>query len=143
MDIGQRVTDYQELTRAAQEARRGAYAPYSQYAVGAALLASSGTVYLGCNVENCSYGLTMCAERVALFKAVAAGERRFTAIAVVTAGPEIVLPCGACRQTLAEFGLDTVVIASTLQGQQTILKLNALLPLPFVPAQLNETRVDS
>lgn len=137
------MTDYEELLQAAREARTRAYAPYSQFAVGAALLASSGVVYSGCNVENRSYGLTICAERVALFKAVAAGERRFTAVAVVTEGPEVVTPCGACRQVLAEFGLETVVVASNLDGQQAVFKLSELLPLPFVPSDAVRTGAET
>lgn len=131
--------DHDDLLREAWEARRRAYAPYSGFAVGAALLASSGAFYSGCNVENRSYGLTICAERVALFKAVAAGERRFVALAVVTEEPDVVLPCGACRQTLAEFGLDTVVVAATASGQRTVLSLEKLLPLPFVPPDATGT----
>ena len=132
------MAEYQQLMREAHEARARAYAPYSGFAVGAAVLASSGKIYAGCNVENRSYGLTICAERVALFKAVAAGERRFVAVAVVTDGPEVVAPCGACRQTLAEFGLEIVVIASTLTGQQAVFTLQELLPHPFVPPEATE-----
>ncbi len=133
------LAGHDELLREAWEARRRAYAPYSGFAVGAALLASSGAVYSGCNIENRSYGLTICAERVALFKAVTAGERRFVALAVVTEGPEVVLPCGACRQTLAEFGLDTVVVAATASGERTVLPLERLIPLPFVPPDVMDT----
>ena len=94
------MTD-QELISQAAQAREHAYAPYSRYAVGAALLTRSGRVYTGCNVENASYSLTLCAERVALFKAVSEGEREFQAIAIVTSNGGS--PCGACRQVLAEF----------------------------------------
>lgn len=135
------MTNYDKLLEEAAEARKRAYAPYSRYAVGAALLASSNVVYSGCNVENRSYGLTVCAERVALFKAIAAGERRFKALAVVTEGPDLAMPCGACRQTLAEFGLDLVIVAATAQGLRTTRPLRELLPLPFIPSEVTSPRL--
>ena len=100
-----------ELIALAAQARERAYAPYSGYAVGAALLGKSGRVYTGCNVENAVYSLTTCAERAALFKAVSEGERTFEAIAVVTSNGG--MPCGSCRQVLAEFGLDIQVLVAT------------------------------
>jgi cytidine deaminase len=103
------------LIQAAAEARQWAYAPYSNYAVGAALLTASGRIYDGVNVENAAYPTGICAERVAVFKAVSEGERDFVAIAVVTANAGS--PCGSCRQVLAEFGLDIVVLIANLDGK--------------------------
>jgi cytidine deaminase len=104
--------DWDNLIVQARQARLNAYAPYSQYAVGAAALAKSGTVYTGCNVENAAYPSAMCAERVAIYKGVAAGERAFVALAVVTAN--LGSPCGACRQVLSEFAADDAVIVLAL-----------------------------
>ena len=119
----------------ANEARRRAYAPYSNYQVGAALRSSSGRIYTGCNVENAAYPTSMCAERVAVFKAVSEGERKFEVIAVVT--PNGGSPCGGCRQVLAEFGLDTIVLISDGEGrliQETTVA--GLLPGAFTPMNL-------
>ncbi|MFQ6001613.1 MAG: cytidine deaminase [Anaerolineae bacterium] len=125
----------EDLVALAKEARERAYAPYSHFAVGAALLAESGQVYAGCNVENASYGLSICAERVALFKAIAAGERRFKAIAVVT--ETMATPCGSCRQVLAEFGEDELqVIVADPEGQREIYTLGGLLPASFTSKHL-------
>jgi cytidine deaminase len=123
-----------ELVALAEEARRNAYAPYSGFVVGAALLATSGRVYSGCNVENASYGLSICAERTALFKAVSAGEREFVAIAVVTETGAT--PCGACRQVLREFGGDLRVIVANLKGKRRVYTLEELLPHSFTAQQL-------
>lgn len=98
-----KAPDPRALLRAAARAMKNAHAPYSGYRVGAALLAADGTVFAGCNVENASYGLTNCAERTALFSAVAAGKKKFAAVAVVASGKQVPFPCGACRQVLAEF----------------------------------------
>jgi cytidine deaminase len=116
------------LVRVARASRRRAYAPYSRYRVGAAVLAEDGSVYGGCNVENASSGLTQCAERVAIQTAVAAGRRRLAAVAV--AGPPGVSPCGACRQVMEEFGVRTVVLASPGR-RPAVLALRDLLPSPF------------
>ena len=115
------------LISAATAARLEAYAPYSNFKVGAALLAKDGRVFTGCNVENLSYGLTICAERNAIFAAVAAGVREFEAIAVVADTRESVSPCGACRQVMAEFG-DFKIIAATLDGRTFKSTVGALLP---------------
>jgi cytidine deaminase len=123
-----------ELIALAAEARARAYAPYSQYAVGAAILAKSGRTYTGCNVENAVYPVTICAERAALFKAVSEGEREFVAIAVVTSNGGT--PCGSCRQVLAEFGLDMRVLIATperLIAEHTVAEL---LPHSFGPQDL-------
>jgi len=124
-----------DLVALAKEARERAYAPYSHFTVGAALLAESGRVYTGCNVENASYGLSVCAERVALFKAVAVGEKRFKAIAVVT--ETMATPCGSCRQVLAEFGEDELeVVVADPEGQMEIYTLGELLPASFTSKHL-------
>jgi len=126
----------------AREARRFAYAPYSRFSVGAALLAEDGRVFTGCNIENASYGLTNCAERVAIGKAVSEGARTFAAIAVV--GPEDdapCAPCGACRQVLAEFGLALPVITPDGKpGGFTATTVGGLLPGAFLPAHLDAAR---
>jgi cytidine deaminase len=127
--------DGKELLALANAARARAYAPYSGYRVGAALLAKSGKIYLGVNVENAAYPTSMCAERVALFKAVSEGERDFEAIAIATENGGS--PCGACRQALSEFGLDLRVFIGNGQGE--ILEettLRALLPGAFGPEDL-------
>jgi cytidine deaminase len=128
----------QELIRIALEARQKAYAPYSKYLVGAALLTKSGRIYSGCNIENASYGATICAERVAAVKAVSEGETAFEALAVAGDGKEPVAPCGICRQFLAEFGLDLVLILINLEGQRIETSLNQYLPGAFGPANLNQ-----
>jgi cytidine deaminase len=125
------------LVQLALEARERAYAPYSNYRVGAALVTSSGKFFTGCNVENAAYPTGMCAERVAVFKAVSDGEREFVALAVVTSNGGT--PCGACRQVLAEFGLDTIVLIADAEGklkQET--RLAELLPSAFGPSDLGK-----
>ena len=123
------------LIELAIEARRRAYAPYSHYAVGAALRTKSGRLFTGCNVENAAYPTSMCAERVAVFKAVSEGEREFEVIAVATSNGGT--PCGSCRQVLAEFGLDTLVLIADAHGrlvQETTVA--GLLPGAFTPVDL-------
>ncbi len=125
----------QKLIDLGNEARKKAYVPYSKYHVGAALLTKSGTIYTGVNVENAAYPVTMCAERVAVFKAVSEGEREFEAISVVTDNGGS--PCGSCRQVLAEFGLDIVVYIADGDGnltQETTVR--ELLPGAFTPEHL-------
>ncbi len=125
----------QNLIDAAVQARQWAYAPYSHYAVGAALITASGKVYDGVNVENAAYPTTMCAERVAVFKAVSEGERDFVAIVVATSNGGA--PCGSCRQVLAEFGLETLVLIVDAEGsivQETTVR--ELLPGAFTPKDL-------
>jgi cytidine deaminase len=134
-DVNLSEAQLAELSRRAAEARQWAYAPYSKYAVGAALLTASGKVYDGVNVENAAYPDTICAERTSVVKAVSEGEREFIAIAVSTANGG--MPCGSCRQVLAEFGLETIVVIVDAEG--TPLKrttLRELLPESFGPAQL-------
>ena len=126
-----------QLIEQAQQARQRAYAPYSNYRVGAALLTSTGDVFCGANVENAAYPTSMCAERVAIFKAVSEGQRQFQAIAVVTENGGS--PCGSCRQVLAEFGLETLVLIADAQGRVVQeMTVAELLPGAFRPADLGK-----
>lgn len=128
--------DESRLVAAAVDARRNAYAPYSGFPVGAALLARDGRLFTGCNVENASYGLTVCAERVALFKAVSEGVREFEAIAVAC-GDAPCSPCGACRQALNEFAPNLKVILADGEGRRwEVVPLSDLLPRGFGPADV-------
>lgn len=120
--------DFTSLIATARMARDNAYAPYSRFAVGAALRTKTGRVFSGCNVENLSFGLTICAERVAVGAAVAAGEREFEALAVVADSREPVTPCGACRQVLAEFSTTLPVCSANLEGAVYESNIAALLP---------------
>jgi cytidine deaminase len=124
-------TNNDALLAAARAARENAVATFSKFRVGAALRAKSGKVYTGCNVENASYGLTICAERVAIFKALSEGEREFDAIAVVTDAEKLTPPCGACRQIIWEFCGDAEVILGNLKGKTEVHRMSALFPLPF------------
>ena len=130
-----------ELVTLGREAREKAYAPYSGFKVGAALRTKSGQVYTGANVENALYGLTICAERVAVFNAVCAGECEFEALAVVS--ETLAPPCGACRQVLAEFGLDTQVIVADLGERREVHLVADLLPTAFTQALLPPRGSDS
>jgi len=126
-----------DLIQHALQARHAAYAPYSHYQVGAALLCADGRIFLGANVENAAYPTSICAERVAVFTAVTAGARQFTAVVVATANGGT--PCGACRQVLAEFGLDTLVILVDETGRVVSeTDLAALLPGAFLPKDLDK-----
>ena len=120
----------QKLMDCAIKARENAYSPYSHFAVGAALLCEDGTLYEGCNIENASYGLTNCAERTAIFKAVSEGHTKFKALAVVadTEGP--CAPCGACRQVMAEFKIPLIIMGN-LMGNIKIVIIEELLPFSF------------
>jgi cytidine deaminase len=127
----------QALINLANEARRRAYAPYSNYSVGAALRTKSGKLFTGVNVENAAYPTGMCAERTAVFTAVTAGEREFEVIAVVTENGGS--PCGGCRQVLAEFGLDTVVLLADGEGKLVLeTTVGDLLPGAFTPEKLGK-----
>jgi cytidine deaminase len=119
------------LLATARAARENAVATFSKFRVGAALRAKSGKIYTGCNVENASYGLTICAERVAIFKALSEGERGFDAIAVVTDADKLTPPCGACRQIIWEFCGDAEVILGNLKGKMEVHRMAALFPKPF------------
>ena len=131
--MDQKTIDH--LVSAAKEVRTKAHAPYSGYLVGAAVLTTDGRVFTGCNVENASYGLSVCAERHAIAAAVAAGCREFAGIAVVTQSDPPATPCGACRQVLAEFD-DFPVILAGLDGCQQSTTVHTLLPLAFDPTTL-------
>jgi cytidine deaminase len=120
-----------QLLEAARQARMAAYAPYSKFLVGAALRTVDGQIFTGCNVENVSYGLTMCAERVGVFKAISEGQRRIAQIAVVADTETLTPPCGACRQVLWELGGDLEVILGNLSGATAVYRLAELLPHPF------------
>ena len=121
----------QELIDAAREARDRAHAPYSRFQVGAAVEATDGTVHTGCNVESASYGLTVCAERVAIWNGVSKGIKKFNRIAVVVDTEELTPPCGACRQIIWEFCGDIPVTLSNLQGKTETIRMSELLPRAF------------
>ncbi|PWT83933.1 MAG: cytidine deaminase [Blastocatellia bacterium] len=123
--------DRSGLIEAARQARENAHAEFSHFKVGAALETSSGVVITGCNVENATYGLTICAERVAMFKALSDGHRTFSRIAIVADTQEPTPPCGACRQILWEFGGDLQVLLASLTEEKGVYQLRDLLPLPF------------
>lgn len=125
----------QKLIATAKEAQQGAYVPYSGYAVGAALIADDGKIYTGCNIENASYTPTVCAERVAVFKAVSEGAKRVEIIAVV-AGEDMGYPCGVCRQVIREFGKDAEIIVARNTEEYGVYHLNDLLPHSFGPESL-------
>lgn len=122
---------YDELLGKAKEAKKNAYAPYSNFRVGAALLTKDGKVYTGCNVENAAYSVTCCAERVALYKAVSSGVKEFEAIAVTSDSDALTFPCGVCRQALYEFAPDMDVISSNNKLEHETMPLSTLLPRAF------------
>lgn len=125
------------LVKDALAAQKKSYSPYSNYQVGAALLTKSGRVYTGCNIENAAYTPSICAERVAIFKAVSAGEREFEAIAVVTRDGGS--PCGVCRQVMSEFMLDALVVIADSDGNKHAgMKVSELLPRAFIPDNLQK-----
>ena len=119
------------LIEAALDARKNAFAPFSHFQVGAALEDAAGRIHTGCNVENATFGLTLCAERVAVFKAVSEGARQFRRVAVVADTDTLTPPCGACRQILWEFCGDVELVLSNLHGKTETLRLKDLLPRPF------------
>lgn len=131
------TVDVNTLLEQSKVAREHAHAPYSKFKVGAALLAEDGNVYLGCNVENVSYGLTNCAERTAFFKAVSEGAKEFVALAVVADSERAIPPCGACRQVMAEFCKpDMPVYLTNLKGDVEMTTVGDLLPGAFSPEDL-------
>uniref|UniRef100_A0A914XM86 Cytidine deaminase n=1 Tax=Plectus sambesii TaxID=2011161 RepID=A0A914XM86_9BILA len=126
------------LLNAAKKAAKNAYIPYSKFSVGAALLTEDGSIITGCNVENASYGATICAERCALVKAVSEGYQKFKAIAIVTAHEKPGSPCGICRQFMVEFGFYPVYLGSTTSDQVKITSVGELLPYAFTPKHIEE-----
>lgn len=125
------ASDIARLVDAARRAREHAVAPFSHFRVGAALETADGTIVTGCNVENATYGLTVCAERVAMFKAISEGHRAFTRIAIVADTKEPTPPCGACRQILWEFGGNLEIQLANLAARTAMYRLQDLLPMPF------------
>jgi cytidine deaminase len=130
------VSEFDALIKAATHARTNAHARFSNFKVGAALRTPAGKIFGGCNVENATYGLTVCAERVALFKAISEGERGFDAIAVVTDTDSLTPPCGACRQLIWEFCGDVPVVMANLKGKVEVFRMSALFPEPFDASNL-------
>ena len=128
----------QRLVRAARRAREGAYSPYSGVKIGAAVLSSGGSIHTGANVENVSYGLSCCAERTALFSAVAGGDRKIVAIAVVGGSEEFTRPCGACRQVMVEFNPAMTVMMRGVDGFAEDAVAESLLPTHFNPPELSK-----
>ena len=123
--------EFKKLIKEAEKARKKAYTPYSKFQVGAAILCADGKIFTGCNIENASFSLTVCAERVALFKAISEGSAKFKAIAVIGDTDKHCSPCGACRQVISEFGEDIPLIMANLKGDVKIKKIKELLPEAF------------
>ncbi len=121
----------EKLIESAEEARERAFAPYSNFKVGAALETADGEIFIGCNIESASYGLTVCAERVAIWKAISEGKKNFVKIAVTVDTEELTPPCGVCRQIIWEFCGDIPVILSNLKGKSEIVQMKELLPRAF------------
>ncbi len=130
------MSEHDALIAAATKVRENAHAKFSDFRVGAALHAASGKVFTGCNIENATFGLTLCAERVAIFKAISEGERRFDSIAVVTDTETLTSPCGACRQIIWEFCGDIPVVLANLKGKVEVLRMSQLFPKPFDSSNL-------
>ena len=131
--------EYKELALAAHKAKLNAYSPYSKFRVGAAILTENGIIFTGCNIENSSYGLTICAERVAVFNAISSGASKFTALAIVSDDNGFTPPCGACRQVLSDLAGDIDFIMIDSQERSKILKLSFLLPFAFSGNNLKRT----
>ena len=130
------MTEYDPLIATAKQARENAHAKFSNFKVGAGLRSASGRIYGGCNVENATYGLTVCAERVAILKAISEGERKFDAIAVVTDTDRLTPPCGACRQLIWEFCGDIPVVLANHTGKVEVIRMSQLFPRPFDSSHL-------
>jgi len=129
---------YKNLVKHAKTARRYSHSPYSHFRVGAALLTASGKIFTGCNIEISSFGLTICAERTAVFKAVSEGEDKFKAIAVATDEAGFTSPCGACRQVIMDLAGDIDFVMSNGKGEMKIMKMSALFPHPFGTRNLSK-----
>jgi len=130
------MSEYDALITAATKGRENAHAKFSNFKVGAALHSPSGKTFTGCNIENATYGLTLCAERVAIFKAISEGELSFDSIAVVTDTETLTPPCGACRQIIWEFCHDIPVVLANLKGDVQVLRMSKLFPKPFDSSNL-------
>ncbi len=133
--------NWDELISEAKRVMDLAYAPYSHFQVGAAVLSSSGKIYTGCNIENASFPMSMCAERVALFKAISEGEKEFLALAVVANSPALSAPCGGCRQVIVEFAPEMSIALCNNEGKRKIIKAKDLLPLPFTKDYLEDSDI--
>jgi cytidine deaminase len=127
-----------KLVRRAMDAKEMAYAPYSGFRVGAALLTKNGSVYLGCNVENGSYGLSICAERVAIGNALSVGESEFETLVVATDSEDFISPCGACRQVIWEFAKELRILLANVKGEVETTNIRTLFPSPFTPNNLGQ-----
>jgi cytidine deaminase len=129
---------HEDLLRAALDAKEKSFSPYSRFRVGAALLTKSGKIYTGCNIENSSFSLTICAERTAVFKAISEGEKEFSSILIVSDDESYCPPCGACRQVLSDFATDIEIIMVNSKGDELTRTLTELLPLAFGSSYLNK-----
>ncbi|HQF41979.1 MAG TPA: cytidine deaminase [Ignavibacteriaceae bacterium] len=130
--------DNNTLIQKAVEAKKNAHPPYSNFHVGAALLTEDDKIYTGCNVENSTFGLTLCAERTAIFKAMSEGERKFKAIAIASDSPDYITPCGACRQIISDHCGEIDIICTNAKGEYKIFKTSELLPHAFGDKDLNK-----
>ena len=131
--------EYRDLAKAARDIKRYAFSPFSKFKVGAAILTEDGKIFSGCNIENSSYGLTICAERVAIFNAVSSGALKFTAIAIVSDDPDFTPPCGACRQVLLELAGNIDFVMMDSKNRYKIMKLTSLLPFAFTEKNLKRS----
>ena len=131
--------EYRDLAKAARDVKRYAFSPFSKFKVGAAILTEDGKIFSGCNIENSSYGLTICAERVAIFNAVSSGALKFTAIAIVSDDPDFTPPCGACRQVLLELAGNIDFVMMDSKNRYKIMKLTSLLPFAFTEKNLKRS----
>lgn len=129
--------NYRRLVDSAKRAQKYSYSPYSSMKVGAAILTNDGDIYTGCNIENSSFGLTICAERTAIFKAISEGKRKFRAIAIYSEGSSPIQPCGACRQVLNDLAGDIDIVLTNKNNPIIIMRLSILFPFPFENKSLN------